>query len=513
MRYVGCVILLISIAGGRVAAQGWPMLAGDAVHSGQAPRGPGGFGLKSVLWTASADVDEQFVHHSSPVAGGGRVFVYARRIPGGSHVGNALIAFDALSGARLWSTPLEADQFESRSSPAVDERNQTVLVASGRTLYALAQPDGHVVWQRGLPRDLGNCSPIVTRDLHSNGASANRAFVSDYTGASGVSTLYAINLDGYDATHNPCQPGDIAWSAPLATATGATAAYADGVVVVGSYERVFQPPFSFVYVGQMNAFDALGGAPRWTQSASGDDGFFGGCAIHAGAAFAATYDFEGFGLNSRLFKFDLLTGQVVWSVPCERSQSIPVVLDDGRILLAAGIDGFGSAVRVQAFQDAGPSAALLWDTYADTNGDLEIGGWTDQPAVAGRWLYAGQPDEATFFGPYLCLDVLDLNRVPADKGFVAGALFGAGGSVAIDCGRLYSLGGSGLTAIDMTPACRADIDSSGAVDQDDLDRVLFSFGTQRGESGFDNPCDMDCDGAVDQDDLDSVLFVWGMSCP
>ena len=59
------------------------------------------------------------------------------------------------------------------------------------------------------------------------------------------------------------------------------------------------------------------------------------------------------------------------------------------------------------------------------------------------------------------------------------------------------------------PACPGDSDLDGAVDQDDLDEVLFYFGQDviHHTSG-----DADGDGDVDQDDLDQVLFYFGQGC-
>lgn len=65
------------------------------------------------------------------------------------------------------------------------------------------------------------------------------------------------------------------------------------------------------------------------------------------------------------------------------------------------------------------------------------------------------------------------------------------------------------TLIFATPRCPGDADRNGAVDQDDLDLVLFNFGTPQptGTNG-----DVDDDGDVDQDDLDMVLFNFAAPC-
>lgn len=62
----------------------------------------------------------------------------------------------------------------------------------------------------------------------------------------------------------------------------------------------------------------------------------------------------------------------------------------------------------------------------------------------------------------------------------------------------------------LLPRCPGDADGDGAVDQDDLDLVLFEFGnsvTTRTHG------DANGNGAIDQDDLDVVLFNFGATCP
>lgn len=64
------------------------------------------------------------------------------------------------------------------------------------------------------------------------------------------------------------------------------------------------------------------------------------------------------------------------------------------------------------------------------------------------------------------------------------------------------------------PPCPGDCDGNRAVNQDDLDIVLFSFGTCPGDPGYlaganvepSSPC-------ITQDDLDVVLFYFGGTCP
>jgi len=206
---------------------------------------------------------------------------------------------------------------------------------------------------------------------------------------------------------------------------------------------------------------------------------------------------------------------VVWVAPCERSASIPVVTDDGRIYLSAGLAGFGSAVKVQAFQDHGQSVALLWDTHADTGGELVVGGWTHQLVYARGYLYTGTPrDEPdNYFLPYTDLYILDASTTPDDPCFIVAHCHGTGGSPAMADGTVYSIGEDGLLAFEPSPACLADLDADGLVGLSDLATLLGAYRTARGEPGFISDADLNRDGRVDLVDLAALLAVYGEACP
>ena len=53
--------------------------------------------------------------------------------------------------------------------------------------------------------------------------------------------------------------------------------------------------------------------------------------------------------------------------------------------------------------------------------------------------------------------------------------------------------------------CPADTDGNGAVDVDDLVRVILGWGS----NGDDNNSDVDGSGVVDVDDLVAVILAWG----
>ncbi len=504
MRAWFCALLVLRACAVALGAD-WPLHAGDAARRSTAPFAPRDF--TRVLWTARPGPDEEFVGLATPVVGGGRVFVNARRFVDNVHESNLLIAYDAASGQRLWSRAVEPDVFDSVSSPALDLRNGAVSLASGRRVYTFDLADGSPRWQTTLARQIVNASPGITSDRRIDGVPADRLLIADYSGGGSGAQLYAINVDPFHARGNPYQPGQIVWSAPISGASGSTPAYHNGVVVVASY----RPGTNFI--GEVRAFDVADGRLLWRRSVEGDDGFFGGLTVHNGHIYAATYDFYGGANNSRLFKLRLDDGRVVWSIPAERTISIPIVTGGGRIYLSGGIAGFGSDFRVQAFQDTGAAVLPVWDTFSDSGGALRIGGWQFQPVISRGWLLVGRPDPDSFFGPCLELHLIDPGRNPGDSGFVVASHAGAGGPPAVACGRMYSLGTGGLHAFDISPACLGDVNGDGRVENSDLATLLAAYGTKAGDPGYNPEADLNCDGAIALADLASLLTVMGQSCP
>lgn len=483
----------------------WPCFAADPPRSSVARRAPRD--LDDVAWQVAPSADEEFVYSSTPVAAGGRVYVIARHFKDQLHDENRLIAFAARDGERLWTTPIVADARDSWSSPAVDLRSRLVIACADEFVYGVDAGDGSVVWARALNKEVVNASPLVTSDLTVNGTPANRVFITDYTGTSSNARLYAINVDPFHASDNPHQPGEIAWSVSLPNASGNTPAYADQVVYVSSRG------------GLVKALNARTGGQVWQRQIdlSGYpplSGFFGGITLRNGALYLAMYVFTAGESNAALFKLDQASGDIVWSAAAERTSSTPVVLDDGRIFLSGGIDGdFGSFSKLQAFQDMGAYATLLWDTHVDSGGTLVVGGWTDQPAYSRDRLYAGRPSLAPQFSPFDELYVLDLTKAPGEAGFLTSKHAGAGGPAAAAHGRLYSIGADGLVAFDPSAECLADLDGNGQVGVADLSQLLEVYGSDEGDAAYDAESDLDLDGTIGIADLSLVLSVYGAACP
>ena len=492
------MLLLLAFAVTTANAAPWTHYAGDSARAAIAPAGP--LQLDEPAWIAPPPTDTEFVYDSSPVVYGGRVFVKGRRFSGWTPVSARVLAYDSKTGEELWIQDVDLDYYDDWSSPAVDAANGTVIVGAGYRLHALDMITGEIRWQCELERRIVNASPAVSFNLISGGPPADRVFISDYSGAGSQARLYATNVSPYEATINPFEPGEIAWSVSLPGASGATPAYHDGYV------------YAATRTGVIYAFDAYNGEPHWQTdvAAAGYSqyaAFYGGVAVRDGYLYAASYSFYGTGNNSGLFKLRADTGEIAWVTPCERTDSIPVIAADGRIFLAGGLDWAGSATKIQAFQDLGTSATLLWDTDVATGGGLVVGGWTHQPAFAGGLLYAGTPSEYAF-SPYTELFVLNTAHSPAQPGFIVDYTTVAGGSPAIAGGWLYSIGAPGLVAF--ARRITGDVNCDGTINVFDIDPFVLALTDPATYAAAHPDCDLNHadvngDGEVNVFDIDPFV--------
>ncbi|MEQ9617473.1 MAG: PQQ-binding-like beta-propeller repeat protein [Phycisphaerales bacterium] len=454
-------------AGARADFASWPMLARNAVHAGSAPELAAM--LSAPTWVASIDdlgAPIEFVGQSGPV-----VFedlVYALGESGGV---DRLYAIDRVNGSVRFSVSVERPSLDSWSTPLVDEANGAVVVASGDTARAFDARTGAFRWGTELVLNVVNASPIVTTDL----GPADRLFVTDSDGffIQGGGRLYCINVDAFDAASNPFDPGEIVWSVALNGATsGNTPAYQDGVVFVSD-----AGDFNLATPGRMRAFDATATTappPLWTFTNTIGAGFYSGVSVRDGFVYAASYTFDGGQNAANLVKLDASDGSLVWSSPSNRTDSLPIVLSDGRVLLSAGLEGFGSLPSLQLFA---PDGTRLWDTaLATLDGGMffNIGGWTHVPVVVetgiGSFAYAGAPPlSGGFFGPNTELHLVDLGRAPNEPGFVLESYDSAGSTPAVADGVLYTIGATGLHAFGDFPGyAPEDVDRNCRVDIDDL---------------------------------------------
>jgi outer membrane protein assembly factor BamB len=437
---------------GACAAQTWTHFARGpdrtGVASGPAPD-------LAARWLAYHDPSGQaiaFVGQSGVVVEGARVYALGKS--GGV---DRLYAIRRDDGEVVWGAPVDPPYLGSWSTPAIDQGNGAVIGASGSAIRAFDRLTGAPRWQTPLPRPVVNASPLVTGEM----GNRDRVFITDYDGFGASGRLHCINADPFDAALNPWQPGEIVWSVVLGGTSGNTPAWRAGVVYVASASDE-----SGLSGGMIRAFDA--GAtgpppPLWEFENPAGSGFFGGVCVHAEGTgvfvYGASYAFSGGQTAGRLVKVDALDGSLVWAVPCNRTSATPIPLGDGRIVLSGGTLGFGSMPSVELFADDG---LLLWDTALETwqdvnsNGVMEVGefllvgGWTHQPAAVvtggGVLFFAGAAPTGAWSGACTDLYALDLSREPAEPGFVAGHVIAAGSSPGLAGANLYTIGAGGVAA-------------------------------------------------------------------
>lgn len=194
--------------------------------------------------------------------------------------------------------------------------------------------------------------------------------------------------------------------------------------------------------------------------------------------YGATYNFFGGGRSSRLIKLNAHDGTIRWHIPSDRTSTIPAILHDERIVLSAGLSGFGSVPRLILYRDHGDHAVEEWDTALDTwidvnaNGVIDpgeflnVGGWSFQPVVRqerDQTLVVvgseGSIGENT-------LRVIDLDKTPAQDGFVLSAHIGHGGSPGIGYQTVYTIGPDGIAAFGVP--IWPDVNGDGIADIEDL---------------------------------------------
>lgn len=149
------------------------------------------------LWQTSATTGGatiEFVPQAALVAGAGVAIATG-------WIGNDFfaIALDTADGRVRWVAPMPWPVADSWSAPAIDAARGTAIVASGRTIKALALTSGATLWQTFTVNDIINAAPLVAAPA----GSAARAFMTDFGFAGQAGRVYAINLDAFDASSNP----------------------------------------------------------------------------------------------------------------------------------------------------------------------------------------------------------------------------------------------------------------------------------------------------------------------
>ena len=487
----------------------WPHFANTPNCSSIAVDGPNTIDESTLQWVAWQDpaAPEYFIEfeaNSTPAVFGGKVYAYAKVFDShNNYTNNQIICFDSTTGQTLWNTIIDMPIFDSKSSPTIDTKNQTVLIGSGRKVFALDCQSGEILWTTRLEKTIVNASVCLALDIE-----PARAFITDYDGFGNSGKLYCINIDPNESEQNPYNPGDIVWSDNIEGSSGNTPAYNDRVVYVAS----ITDPENFWSSGNPNpagtihAYDAQSTAAVkiWETKESRFEGFFGGvCVTRQGFLYAANYDFYSQQNNSALCKIDCANGSIVWVTQTERTSSVPVVVGD-KIYISGGIPGYGSRPKLQAYHDFGDTVEKQWETSTD----VAIAGWTYQPVCANGKLYVGAMSTVgDSFGAYSEFYILDLTRQPGQQNFIIDHYSGCGSSPAVTYDSIYTIGPDGLHKF-YQPASIANVNQDNSVDYLDLE-TFAGYWLWQGPAGMVRS-DLNLDGIINLIDFAIFARQWEM---
>lgn len=497
----------------------WTTFAGNNARTSTVDGGVGPSSISTPRWIKRGDAQAsyEFYGQSGVVVTDELVIAVGYQIGEGgdsetlvrSSSTDTVVAFSRYSGAVVWTTPVPIAMLDSWSTPTVDTANNTVLVASGGWLTAISLQDGTKSWVRALGRVVVNASPVVTTNL----GPRNRAFITDHSfAAGGDGQLYCVNTSPFIPGVNPYLPGELVWAVFLDGQTsGNTPAYRNGVVYVSTATGGDTWDQGTIRAFPADATSAP--APLWVYNHTDPSGFFSGMAVIGDSIYASTYAFQGGQFSAATVRVDANTGEQRWTVPTNRTNTVPVPLGDGLVLVSTGLPytsdlpAFGSLPSLQLIYEHpwGAGASRAWDSAVDTLDDhnnngrwdpgeefLPVGGWTNQPAVAVRdgvdsLVYIGGTPDANmggFFGPSREMLLVDISKHPSDPGFVADVATNTGGSPALVNQEIYSLGVNGLYAFGAPSMPRAaiitgwinqtlpDFNGSGSLDWADMTIAL-----------------------------------------
>lgn len=480
------------------AAEQWRQYGGDCLHnpvarSGVAPP------LVQPRWTALPEFE--LTAASTPVVFDGTVYVYGLAYDWST---SYMATYSVADGSPGWRTPIDAGVQDSWSSPAIDPASRSVLIGSGRKVFALDADTGESNWTTDLGTDIFNSSVTIAE---------GRAFISNSTVIATSSggdqgKLFALNLG---ATSD--ELGTILWSAPLGVTSGCTPAYyaraggAAGFVIVADAD------------GWIRALNAETGGEEWSYRVPDPNNyqfppawkwvpggtFWGAVSIEGDSAYVASYGFYGGEDNSFLYRLNALTGDFVWRTPSERSSSVPVIVGD-TVLLCGGLHMYG-VPKIEAF--AKDTGAKLWEF-------TDAGGRDHTPAVVNGVCYVGTaPGFGGFY--YQTLYALDLSLTPNDAEFVMSSHDGAGGTPAYADDNIYSVGADGLQAFGEAPPEHAwPVDGDANLDclVNILDLIFVRNRLNSDPASGDNwQADVNDDGSINILDMIFVRNALNTRCP
>jgi outer membrane protein assembly factor BamB len=141
--------------------------------------------------------------HSSPIVAAGRVYLHAQ-VPGQD--AEEVLAFDAVSGKKLWATPTPRPHFTTpfgngpRATPTVSGDRLFALGITGN-LVCLDVSNGKIIWQADILKQFQapnltfgvSCSPLVVDDKVLINVGAKRASIVAFAADSGKVVWQALD--------------------------------------------------------------------------------------------------------------------------------------------------------------------------------------------------------------------------------------------------------------------------------------------------------------------------------
>jgi hypothetical protein len=499
-KIMSLVFVFAVATGVQAGPQDWPTYAHTMNRESIAVDGPNVIDANTLEWNAYIDPQDPNQYLGSegttqPVVYNGKVYIYAgvgewdEELKVYLHVGSKIIAYDTNSGQVLWWTVIDPAELSSWSTPCIDTKHNAVLIGSGTKLYALDANSGAQLWATPLDQNIVNASVCTAVDIpHA------RAFITDYDPFGGAGKLYCINLDA-NGQGNSYQPGQIVWSQVLGYTCGNTPAYRNGVIYVATLGEDYQ--------GTIRAYDATLSYPMqlWGFVNPDYEGFCGGVVVtKEGFLYAATYNFypESSEDNSTLFKINCTNGSIVWATKIQATDCVPIVAGD-KIYISGG---YGNP-KIEAYYDYGDTATKLWET----DSDLSIGGWDNQPVYANGKLYVAGTSGEYLHPEYDEFYILNVTLTPDDPNFIVSRYtdWYCGLSRAVTYDSIYATGYDGLFKFHQ-PALLGDINKDMKVDMYDLAKFVDNW-------LYDGPVgvirsDMDLDGDVDFIDFSMLAEKW-----
>lgn len=420
---IACAVCLAASAATRIEAaidNGWTQFHGGNSFAGAAASGPDLRIYSTPRFTVGSDLGAaSFGQSSSPVVMNNAIFAYS--------ASGAVSAFSELSGAHLWTSPIEGAAFGSWASPSADVASNSVYMGSGSYVYRLDAATGQQLWASQLTEYGGtgetyaqvvNAAPTIVPGIGLN--NEGMVFQHTYGSFGGGTRLHAFNVvDGTLAWHydTPGQgQGEVAYN----STSGLIYAVTNGQGTWASGH------------GGITALHAATGAVAWNSADSYDAFSFGGIAYDAAnnrvvAGGYSFYDYAG------MLVVDGDTGATISYTGDGMAPSgdyRPAIGDDNLIYVTGA--EFQDGPYIYAFDAT--TGDIVWrvgEQYVDS-----WGGWTHS------LIYAGDIGDGT--------DVVyaaDRNYFPgnrygmfdADTGELLKVLDLGGGPGALANGNLYVL--------------------------------------------------------------------------